>query len=1102
MEPSSEDQFRFVEADIKDPKSLGWMLRYSPDAGSQHLRGILDELELQLIASLLSADDPDELTRLLVGIFNKLLNSPHLSNGSAFETVDTTHLPAHELARLNRQLLQHLYPDYVVHCVELEPATEDETVVGGHSVTIGPSHDVTVAIGKDINIIGGTTESLSEFELTVEEIQTALISFVPPVDYGALESQMESHKLIWIVGPSEAGKRTVALSLAHSKREFQSVYEIRGTRAWSAICESSVKDSVVLLTDALYLTGTSEEIDTSSADSDSLDEAEIDDEEEMDSSTEPEVSSPEVEPVKEFADIDEPESLHPIQRMLDQGNTIFITSPEALFTKARNDLKLAEVFSKHGCRFDLSNNSYRRAERLKLIRKAINLAHERELNVETKGWALRACDKLEREDQESNNHSIFKEWLPGEILSFVISILSSAKSADEIEVELKVSLNRRLHSWFMQLDDESMRCFVFARAIFPHLEENELQGKLKRIIETFRDTYHVNLMPLSVYGYGTTPYISDTRPFRFVNAHVLQAATDVVAEYYNEPFRQLCPLLEEWSAPPQLKSSTGSPSRSALSKTERDQLIRESAPVRDAIARMAGSVGRYDFSGIRELLDHWASHPLGRIGQAAGIALRQVLLSTGKFEQVIRVVEDWARRSSPDVGSFQKRSAADALWRLVAVGLQPPQIERSLKLLKHLAGDPNPYVRRTVAHAASQIAGSVQISKVRNLLEHLAADSRKEVATYMVLCLTASKVDRQELRSLVSEWLGSGNSDLHDAATLYLLTRWTRYEERILLYRVLTEHEIAFQECIAVAIKLALQQKSAVFTLPVLRRIIDDLANRDDEIASRRAVAALRELERAARVYHRDEGQNLVGGLVKKWESSEKSTVRLTACIYYFNSARTDAEKLAVLKERLDPFVLSDQVTQRLEAARRLNWVTPDDRLIVHQTMQDWLITGNENAIATVVFYWLVAANDSEPERLGYLAAILDNFPLAFERALSQAIEALPCDTITPVLRRLVINDRAMAQKQVLMALSRMAKQDCHNVYRLLEDWLIDDNTKVGASVVFYWLAAENYTEAERYESLKGILSAFPVTFAQGVRDAVRILGPDCITPQVSELLH
>lgn len=187
MAPSIEDQFRFVEADIKDPKSLGWMLRYSPDAGSQHLRDILDELELQQIASSLSAGDPDELTRLLVGIFNKLLNSPHLSNGSAFETGDPAGLPAHDLARLNRQLLQHLYPDYVVHSVELDRSTEDKTTVGGHSVRVGRARDVTIVIGHDNTKIIGPTEpppeSLSEFELTVEEIQTTLISFVPPIDY-------------------------------------------------------------------------------------------------------------------------------------------------------------------------------------------------------------------------------------------------------------------------------------------------------------------------------------------------------------------------------------------------------------------------------------------------------------------------------------------------------------------------------------------------------------------------------------------------------------------------------------------------------------------------------------------------------------------------------------------------------------------------------------------------------------------------------------------------------------------------------------------------------------------------------------------------------
>src|SRR6185436_4168178 len=116
-----------------------------------------------------------------------------------------------------------------------------------------------------------------------------------------------------------------------------------------------------------------------------------------------------------------------------------------------------------------------------------------------------------------------------------------------------------------------------------------------------------------------------------------------------------------------------------------------------------------------------------------------------------------------------------------------------------------------------------------------------------------------------------------------------------------------------------------------------------------------------------------IRGLVKTWQSSPNNVLRISTCVYHFNAAQNATKKLAVLIEEFGPFALSAQVTQQIAVAKGLNWRS-DDRLIVHQALHEWLVTGHRNTITTVVFYWLLAKNEVEPKRLDHLNAILHNF--------------------------------------------------------------------------------------------------------------------------------
>src|SRR6185503_12461200 len=169
MERRFADQFGFVGSDIKDPKSLGWMLRYSPDPGSLRLRELLDELTLSEIERILSADKDADVAQFLAEVLNRLVESPHLYSRSAFETIELTNpaletddlslISVDELVRFNRHLLQHLYTDYLGRSTAAERLIEATTAIGAPSVSIGATAgDVTVVTGEGISHIVGPTE--------------------------------------------------------------------------------------------------------------------------------------------------------------------------------------------------------------------------------------------------------------------------------------------------------------------------------------------------------------------------------------------------------------------------------------------------------------------------------------------------------------------------------------------------------------------------------------------------------------------------------------------------------------------------------------------------------------------------------------------------------------------------------------------------------------------------------------------------------------------------------------------------------------------------------------------------------------------------------
>lgn len=1110
-QPSDLHPFSFSETELQDPVRFASRLCHAQDATSRLVRELFGEPTRQQLEAYLSAGDSEGLKTMLVETLNGLLSSPTLSHASASEKSvplgaasepesRDSYASVADLARRNRLLLQQLYPDEVAACREgLENAPHDGAVVGNRNVSIGGSATNTVIVTGSENIItygGDKFHSLSEFEMREAEQAEVRASFVAPVGLAEFERSMESRQLVWIIGPPEAGKSTLALYLAQSNRRFHSVYKIQGTRAWSIISGSRVDDSVVVLVDAVYLAGKSGESEAAPAELAAMDELDMDDELDSAADLASGAAVPEPVNVEEVENDEARQAAHPVQELLDCGNTVIITSTAEVYAKVRDSLKSYAFGFSDALLITLSAESYGRAQRLELIKKA---AHEKGLSGEVKKWALLACDKLARESERSDAHPIFREWLPGEIGSFVNSVLAGANSSDEVEAELKVPLNKRVYSWFMQLNNESTRFFVLVRAMFPNLEENELHGKMEEIVNKLKKTYSLALVPLSIYGYRATPYISDSPPYRFINAHVFRATTDVVAEYYHQPFAELSPLLKSWSVPDELQASGEGPP-GGENRRRQEQLLRETAPLRDAVARMAGRVGRYNLASVKDLLNYWVAHRLQRIGMAAGVALRHAVMNEGNYEGAFSLVEEWAKNHVPDVGHFRRRSATDALWRLIAAAPDSPWCEQALRLLEYLARDTNPYIRRAVAHAVSQVVEHYEPARIKGVLELLARDPREEVRTYLATCLAVSIRCREEFQTVIKEWAGSDDRHLTVVAALYLLANWERKDEKLLLFRMVNERPALFEEAMRAGVRLMLRRKKGVLTFSTLRRVINGLAGADDDSCNRQAVVALCAISQGAVINKRLDIESQVKGLLRQWEGSQNDALRLAAAAFHFLAGRTPEARLALLKQKFASAAFAGGDLPRVQAARWLNWLASRERVVIHELLQDWLVVGDDKTVAAVVFYLLMAADDSELERYEYLEAIQRHFPLSFQRALELAVEDLPADSIIPALLRLAACERVSMRKQVALALGLMSTRDDDAVFRLLEDALAIGDANTGSTVVFFWIATEHYTEEQRQESLKNIRRSFPHTFDRGIREAVGIWGADCLESLGPEL--
>jgi hypothetical protein len=1110
---NTQDVFDFVEEDVKDPVSLGAKLCHGEDAASRHFRSLIAAPVLSEIEAGLLTGGPELRTRLVVTL-NYLLDLPELFDTFVAEKVRLidlelqlqsrrADLSARDRAHCNRRILQESYPDEITAlAVEVPRPRRDEVTMGPATIGIGGSvaDSVIVAGPATVSIINSDPHhSLSEFEVSDAEKDETKASFVPPIDYDEVAHSIVSRRFIWIVGPPEAGKRTLSLYLAHSKLPFATVYNIRGTRGWSILSESDVKDSIVILTDPLYLIPPSAEISAAATEFEVIEESETEEDLDLDVDSEPAAAergaSDRGESVRGLA-----ETIHPLKRILDQAHTVIITSSEDLYTKAIENDQLSAYVGSGAFIFELNDKSYGRAERLRLLKKAISLSRR---DGEIKQWALKACDTLGGEEEQSNAHPIFREWLPGEICSFVISILETANSKDEIESEFKVPLPKRIYSWFMKLSDESARFFVLARSIFPTLEENALHDKMEEIVNQLKGTYPLTLAPLSVYAYGAAPYISDHRPYRFINDHVLKATTEIVAEYYHRPFGELYSLLKEWSAPDVLLPTDGTEGTADYKRRrEPDRLIEESAPIRDAVARMAGKVGRYDLTSVTDLLAFWANHPLGRIGQAAGLALRHTISSEGKCEEAFDLIETWVRTPSSDKGHFRKRSAADALWRMVTAGAEPSQCQQAVRLLAFLAKDQNPYVRRAAAYALSQVVQVHTSPAVKEALELLAKDRRNEVRISLVLGLVSARRNREVIRAWLKEWANSVDSELSRTATLYFLLNWENKAERSDLYERIKLRSVEFRKVVSIAIGLALRRRGQTFMLSLLRHVVNDLAESEDYRFNEEAVVALFKLREAARTYKRSDVESAVQRLVKKWTASSKTGVRLTAFSYQAAATQDPKETLTLLKGSFGPLASSDPVDIRVKVAKWLSWMAAKDREVIYQLLQDWLVTGEVNAITTVVFYWLVANEETEPQRCDYLSSILDHFQPGFAQAMDQAVESLQLDELMPALERLAFHHRATIRKYVATALGRIAAQGSREIYELLEHWLVLGDVNAGATVVLYWLGAGDYSDDQRYDCLKGIFVNFPLVFARGIHDGDLVLDPARLTPRLGELRY
>lgn len=577
------------------------------------------------------------------------------------------------------------------------------------------------------------TESLNLDEFVVSELEREKVRsiFFPPRDYAKAEEILGRAGRLWIVGPSGLWKRYLALSLALKHQVLGEIYRVPRYIEWAQLAATEVRDSTIIFPDPLGLI---------------------------------QYEGEKVE--SEF---------RPWDKLRANGNLLIATSSDEVFAEAAKETRLSEFVPKDEV-FSLNADSFDYRAKAEIFKRLIRYSDDQRIISESqKVWALGLVDRDGHDGGKgvdamalgrAQMRRLLREiWLPIDIERFVADSLPNAGSEGEVFdlLQRDSDIEKRVRSWFSALDD-SARCFVLTLSIFSGFEDKEIWWRHQKIVESLRRLDPgLSAPPLGILRQRAQPYVTSEGSLEFVNSRVFRVVLKEVAKTYREYFTdiEVMKLMKEWSIP-DLPTTQ--------SKEERDNLIKETEEVRNAIARMTGEMGKSGLGDVMWLLKEWATHRIGRIGKTAGIALREMAKDPASAHQALALLNEWsADTSAPDVHNLRWASAS-ALGRIASLKSQFGTSEQALTILQRLAVDQSDYVVSAVPQAFRMMGSALPVEALGGVLTRLA---KRDRFTQQEVARTLDEASGQRAESvckLLDTWVASRNVNVRKTAILTLLT--------------------------------------------------------------------------------------------------------------------------------------------------------------------------------------------------------------------------------------------------------------------------------------------------------------------------------------------
>src|SRR5574341_344314 len=210
------------------------------------------------------------------------------------------------------------------------------------------TENVSVTILGEDDELWVSLLTLDEFVVSQTEEERVQHIFVHPKGYNLALETLSQRKMLWIVGPSGIGKRTLGLSLAFSLKHLnQTVLSIKRFVNWSQLDKTELQNSTIILPDALGAVRFERE--------------KLENE------------------------------LKYLENLLTRNNIVIVTCPDDVFSDAGKEVpRFSEWVSKVSRKFSLNTEAYDYQAKVGIFEKTIRYAHDitGEINDEQQERAL------------------------------------------------------------------------------------------------------------------------------------------------------------------------------------------------------------------------------------------------------------------------------------------------------------------------------------------------------------------------------------------------------------------------------------------------------------------------------------------------------------------------------------------------------------------------------------------------------------------------------------------------------------------------------------------------------------------------------------------